>query len=76
MQAAVESKQVAQQNAQRAALIVEKAKQERQQKIVEAEGEAQSALLIGKASANWCASCNVIRAVRAAKPWVLASPKD
>lgn len=51
VQAAVESKQVAQQNAQRAALIVEKAKQERQQKIVEAEGEAQSALLIGKASA-------------------------
>jgi len=47
--AAVEAKQVAQQNAQRAALIVEKAKQERQQKIVEAEGEAQSARLVGKA---------------------------
>lgn len=47
--AAVEAKQVAQQNAQRAVLVVEKAKQERQQKIVEAEGEAQSARLIGKA---------------------------
>eukprot|EP00053_Salpingoeca_punica_P007005 m.64924 g.64924 ORF g.64924 m.64924 type:complete len:294 (-) comp13957_c1_seq1:263-1144(-) len=47
--AAVEAKQVAQQNAQRAALMVEKAKQERQQKIVESEGEAQSARLIGKA---------------------------
>lgn len=47
--AAVEAKQVAQQNAQRAVLIVEKSKQERQQKIVEAEGEAQSAALIGKA---------------------------
>lgn len=44
---AVEAKQVAQQEAQRAALLVERAKQERQQKIVEAEGEAQSAKLIG-----------------------------
>ena len=35
--AAVESKQVAQQEAQRAAFIVEQAKQERQQKIVQAE---------------------------------------
>ncbi|KAJ3650376.1 hypothetical protein Zmor_016479 [Zophobas morio] len=42
--AAVESKQVAQQEAQRAAFIVERAKQERQQKIVQAEvaGEAIS----------------------------------
>lgn len=45
---AVEAKQVAQQEAQRAAMLVERAKQERQQKIVEAEGEAQSAELIGK----------------------------
>lgn len=44
--AAVESKQVAQQEAQRAAFIVEQAKQERQQKIVQAEGEAESALMI------------------------------
>uniref|UniRef100_T1KSK3 Prohibitin n=1 Tax=Tetranychus urticae TaxID=32264 RepID=T1KSK3_TETUR len=41
--AAVESKQVAQQEAQRAAFIVEQAKQERQQKIVQAEGEAEAA---------------------------------
>jgi prohibitin 2 len=47
--AAVEAKQVAQQNAQRSALMVEKAKQERQQKIVESEGEAASARLIGMA---------------------------
>jgi len=47
--AAVESKQVAQQEAQRATFIVERAKQERQQKIVQAEGEAESAKLIGKA---------------------------
>ena len=35
---AVEAKQVAQQEAQRAAFIVDKAKQEKQQKIVQAEG--------------------------------------
>merc|ERR1712088_254954 len=39
--AAVESKQVAQQGAQRAAFVVDRAIQERQQKIVQAEGEAQ-----------------------------------
>jgi prohibitin 2 len=47
--AAVESKQIAQQEAQRAAYIVEKAIQEKQQKIVQAEGEAVSAELIGEA---------------------------
>jgi len=47
--AAVEAKQVAQQEAQRAQFIVEKASQERQQKIVQAEGEAQAATLIGEA---------------------------
>lgn len=47
--AAVEAKQIAQQEAQRAQYIVEKAKQERQQKIVQAEGEAASAKLIGEA---------------------------
>lgn len=47
--AAVESKQVAQQEAQRAVFLVERAVQERQQKIVQAEGEAESAKLIGTA---------------------------
>lgn len=37
---------LAQQEAQRAQFAVEKAKQERQQKIVQAEGEAQAATLI------------------------------
>ena len=46
--AAVEAKQVAQQEAQRAVFLVEKAVQERQQKIVQAEGEAQAAKLIGQ----------------------------
>ncbi|CAB0033629.1 unnamed protein product [Trichogramma brassicae] len=40
--AAVEAKQVAQQEAQRAAFVVERAKQEKQQKIVQAEGIAVS----------------------------------
>lgn len=44
--AAVEAKQVAQQEAQRAAFIVEQAKQEKQQKIVQAEGEAEAAKMI------------------------------
>lgn len=46
---AVESKQVAQQEAQRAAFIVDKAKQEKQQKIVHAEGEAIAAQNLGDA---------------------------
>ncbi|KAL5491045.1 hypothetical protein EMCRGX_G016260 [Ephydatia muelleri] len=44
--AAVEAKQVAQQEAQRAFFIVEKAEQERQEKVVRAEGEAEAAKLI------------------------------
>lgn len=47
--AAIEAKQVAQQNAQRAALTVEKARQEKMQKIVEAQGEAKSIELVGQA---------------------------
>ena len=47
--AAVESKQVAQQEAQRATFLVERAIQERQQKIVASEGEAKAAMLLGEA---------------------------
>lgn len=50
--AAVESKQVAQQEAQRAAFFVERAKQEKQQKIVQAEGEATAAKMLGLAVAQ------------------------
>ncbi|MES1903265.1 MAG: Prohibitin-2, subunit of the prohibitin complex (Phb1p-Phb2p), partial [Paramarteilia canceri] len=46
---AVEAKQVALQEAQRAEFLVVKAEQQRQRKVVVAEGEAQSAELIGKA---------------------------
>ncbi|KAI0988224.1 hypothetical protein GJ496_005257 [Pomphorhynchus laevis] len=49
--AAVEAKQVAQQEAQRAVFRVERAIQEKQQKIVTAEGESEAARLIGKALA-------------------------
>ena len=48
--AAVEAKQVAQQEAQRAQFIVEKAKQERQEKIVRAEGEAEAATMISSST--------------------------
>ncbi|KAJ1988632.1 Prohibitin-2, subunit of the prohibitin complex (Phb1p-Phb2p) [Coemansia spiralis] len=49
---AVEAKQIAQQDAQRAAFIVERAKQEKQSTIVRATGEARSAELIGEAIKN------------------------
>lgn len=47
--AAIEAKQVAAQEAQRASFLVEKAKQERQQKIIQAEGEAKAARMVGEA---------------------------
>ncbi|XP_015256847.1 PREDICTED: prohibitin-2 [Cyprinodon variegatus] len=47
--AAVEAKQVAQQEAQRAQFYVEKAKQEQRQKIIQAEGEAEAAKMLGQA---------------------------
>jgi len=50
--AAVEAKQVAQQEAQRAAFLVERAIQERQQKIVAAEGESKAATLLGEAMSS------------------------
>ena len=47
--AAVEAKQVAQQDAERARFIVDKAKQERRSTVIRAQGEAKSALLLGDA---------------------------
>ncbi|KLJ13402.1 prohibitin-1 [Blastomyces percursus] len=46
---AVEQKQIAQQDAERARFIVEKAEQERQANVIRAEGEAESAEIISKA---------------------------
>lgn len=47
--AAVEAKQVAQQEAERARFIVEKARQDKKSAIIRAEGEARSAQMIGDA---------------------------
>jgi prohibitin 2 len=47
--AAVEAKQVAQQEAQRAFFEVEQAKQDKQRKIVQAQGEAEAAKMLGEA---------------------------
>ena len=49
---AVEQKQIAQQDAERARFVVEKAEQERQANVVRAEGEAESADAIAKAIAK------------------------
>jgi len=49
---AIEAKQIAQQEAQRAAILVELAVQQRQQKIVQAEGETSAALMLGEAIAD------------------------
>ncbi|PHH69647.1 hypothetical protein CDD82_7622 [Ophiocordyceps australis] len=49
---AVEQKQIAQQDAERARFIVERAEQERQANVIRAEGEAESADTIGKAIAK------------------------
>ena len=50
--AAVEAKLVAAQEAQRASFYVERAIQQRQEKIVQAEGEAQAAKLVSKFVSN------------------------
>lgn len=50
--AAIESKQVAQQEAERAKFVVEKAKQDKLSAVIQADGEAKSAKLIGEAIAN------------------------
>lgn len=46
---AVEAKQIAQQDAQKAAFVVDKARQEKQSMVVKAQGEARAAQLIGEA---------------------------
>ncbi|PKA66758.1 Prohibitin-2, mitochondrial [Apostasia shenzhenica] len=49
---AIEAKQVAAQDAERAKFIVEKAEQDKKSAIIRAQGEAKSAQLIGQAIAN------------------------
>ncbi|VFQ68665.1 unnamed protein product [Cuscuta campestris] len=50
--AAIEAKQVAAQEAERAKFIVEKAEQDKRSAIIRAQGEAKSAQLIGQSIAN------------------------
>lgn len=50
--AAIEAKQVAAQEAERAKFIVDKAEQDKKSAIIRAQGEAKSAQLIGQAIAN------------------------
>ncbi|KAM7275428.1 hypothetical protein ACFE04_017294 [Oxalis oulophora] len=50
--AAIEAKQVAAQEAERAKFIVEKAEQDKKSAVIRAQGEATSAQLIGQAIAN------------------------
>ncbi|KAI4333907.1 hypothetical protein L6164_018659 [Bauhinia variegata] len=50
--AAIEAKQVAAQEAERAKFIVEKAEQDKRSAIIRAQGEAKSAQLIGQAISN------------------------
>ncbi|KAK3645567.1 Prohibitin-1, subunit of the prohibitin complex (Phb1p-Phb2p) [Elasticomyces elasticus] len=50
---AVEDKQIAQQEAERARFVVEKAEQERQANVIRAEGESEAAEVIGRAVGKW-----------------------
>lgn len=64
---AVEQKQIAQQDAERARFIVEKAEQERQANVIRAEGEAESALTISRAIDKAGEGLLLIRKIEAAK---------
>ncbi|ERN19979.1 hypothetical protein AMTR_s00071p00140730 [Amborella trichopoda] len=50
--AAIEAKQIAAQEAERAKFVVEKAEQDKKSAVIRAQGEAKSAQLIGEAIAN------------------------
>lgn len=64
---AVEQKQIAQQDAERARFVVEKAEQERQANVIRAEGEADSADIISKAIARNGDGLIQIRRIEASK---------
>ena len=64
---AVEQKQIAQQDAERARFIVEKAEQERQANVIRAEGEAESAEIISKAVAKAGDGLIMIRRIEASR---------
>jgi len=64
---AVEEKQIAQQEAERARFIVEKAEQERQANVIRAEGEAEAAEVISKAVAKSGEGLIMIRRIETQK---------
>ena len=64
---AVESKQVAQQDAERARFVVMRADQERKAAVIRAEGEAQSARLISDATRAAGGGLIELRRIEAAK---------
>ncbi|KAI9035386.1 prohibitin subunit PHB1 [Aspergillus affinis] len=64
---AVEQKQIAQQDAERARFIVERAEQERQANVIRSEGEAESADIISKAVAKAGNGLIEIRRIDASK---------
>lgn len=64
---AVEQKQIAQQDAERAKFLVEKAEQERQASVIRAEGEAESAEYISKALEKAGDGLLLIRRLEASK---------
>ncbi|KAL9939199.1 hypothetical protein V8E36_002012 [Tilletia maclaganii] len=64
---AVEQKQIAQQDAERARFVVEKAEQERQASVIRAEGEAEAAHTISKALEKAGDGLLTIRRIEASK---------
>ncbi|KAG5519265.1 hypothetical protein PMAC_001890 [Pneumocystis sp. 'macacae'] len=75
---AVEQKQIAQQDAERAKFIVEKAEQERQASVIRAEGEAEAAETVSKALQRAGDGLISIRRIEASKEIaaVLANSKN
>lgn len=75
---AVEQKQIAQQDAERAKFTVEKAEQERQASVIRAEGEAEAAETVSKALQRAGDGLISIRRIEASKEiaTVLASAKN
>lgn len=64
---AVEQKQIAQQEAERARFVVERAEQERQANVIRAEGEAEAADTISKAIAKYGDGLVQIRKIEASR---------
>lgn len=64
---AVEAKQVAEQDAQRAQFVVAKADQERQAAVIKAEGESEAAKLISEATKQFGTGMVELRRIEAAK---------